>query len=170
MGVDVPDVDLFAVAGKDIFVSERYDRIIEDGRIIRIHQEDFCQALGLMSEVKYQSDGGPGITDICNVMKSLMTIPVTAIQKLMRYVVFNYLIGNCDSHGKNYSILYRGRKAELAPLYDAVSTTIYTGLTDKLSMKIGRHYEIKKVTGEDFKLLAESVNLNPSFCAVGKLR
>ena len=162
LSLDVPDVDLIRVAGKDVLVVSRYDRVVEGNGIRRLHQEDFCQALGLMSELKYQSDGGPGIADICHAMKSIMTVPAIETHRLLRAVVFNYLIGNCDCHGKNYSILYDGRKARLSPLYDAVSTTIYGGLTDKLSMKIGRHYEIGKVTWEDFSLLAESVGLNVS--------
>ncbi|MDY5122738.1 MAG: HipA domain-containing protein [Treponema sp.] len=72
------------------------------------------------------------------------------------------MIGNCDSHGKNYSLLYKNNRVELSPLYDVVSTIIYSGLTDKLSMKIGKHYEIKKVTQEDFFLLAESLNIKYS--------
>ena len=83
-------------------------------------------------------------------------------QKFLSYVIFNYLIGNCDSHGKNYSLLYKNKSVELAPLYDAVSTVIYPGLTDKLSMKIGNHYEIQKVTKEDFSLLAENLNIKKS--------
>ena len=72
------------------------------------------------------------------------------------------MIGNCDSHGKNYSLLYDNNRVELSPLYDAVSTIIYPGLTDKLSMKIGNHYEIQKVGKEDFSLLAEKLNIKNS--------
>jgi serine/threonine-protein kinase HipA len=68
-------------------------------------------------------------------------------------------MGNCDSHGKNYSLLYKNNRVELSPLYDVVSTVIYPGLTEKLSMKIGKHYEIQKVSKEDFSLLAESLNI-----------
>ena len=164
LAITVPGVDLISIAGKDVLVVNRYDRIIQGNNVCRLHQEDFCQALGLMSEVKYQSDGGPGIADICTAMKSIMTVPAIEIQKLFHSVVFNYLIGNCDCHGKNYSILYNGRKTELAPLYDIVSTTLYEGLTDKLSMKIGRHYEIEKVSQEDFLLLADSMNMKISLC------
>ena len=71
-------------------------------------------------------------------------------------------MGNCDSHGKNYSLLYKNNRVELSPLYDVVSTIIYSGLTEKLSMKIGKHYEIQKVTKEDFSLLAESLNIKYS--------
>ena len=161
-GLPVPDVDLLKIAGKDIFVVERYDRIKETDSIQRLHQEDFCQALGIMSTSKYQNDGGPGIADIFNTILKVCTVPALESQKFLKYVLFNYVMGNCDSHGKNYSLLYKNNRVELSPLYDVVSTIIYSGLTDKLSMKIGKHYEIQKVTQEDFSLLAESLNIKYS--------
>ncbi len=161
-GLPVPDVDLLNIAGKDIFVVERYDRIKEADSIQRLHQEDFCQALGIMSTSKYQNDGGPGIADIFNTILKVCTVPALETQKFLKYVLFNYVMGNCDSHGKNYSLLYKNNRVELSPLYDVVSTIIYSGLTDKLSMKIGKHYEIQKVTQEDFSLLAESLNIKYS--------
>lgn len=161
-GLPVPDVDLLKIAGKDIFVVERYDRIKEADSIQRLHQEDFCQALGIMSTSKYQNDGGPGIADIFNTILKVCTVPALESQKFLRYVLFNYVMGNCDSHGKNYSLIYRNNRVELSPLYDVVSTIIYSGLTEKLSMKIGKHYEIQKVTQEDFSLLAESLNIKYS--------
>ncbi len=161
-GLTVPEVDLINICGRDVFVVERYDRILNGNRIERIHQEDFCQALGIMSTSKYQGDGGPGILDIFNTIKDVCTIPVLESQKFLRYVIFNYLIGNCDSHGKNYSLLYKNNCIELSPLYDTVSTVIYPDLTEKLSMKIGKHYEIYKVVKEDFLLLSESLNIKSS--------
>lgn len=158
----VPDVDILNIAGKDVFVVERYDRIKKDDFIQRLHQEDLCQALGIMNTSKYQNDGGPGIADIFNTIKKNCTVPALETQKFLSYVVFNYLIGNCDSHGKNYSLLYKNKCVELAPLYDVVSTVIYPGLTEKLSMKIGNHYDIKKVSKEDFSLLAENLNIKGS--------
>ncbi len=158
-GLPVPEVDLLNIAGKDVFVVERYDRIKNGESIQRLHQEDFCQVLGIMSTSKYQNDGGPGIADIFNAIKKNCTVPALETQKFLRYVIFNYLIGNCDSHGKNYSLLYKNKTVELAPLYDAVSTVVYPGLTDKLSMKIGKHYEIQKVSKEDFSLLADNLDI-----------
>ena len=158
-GLSVPVVDLLKIAGKDVFVIERYDRIKDGNLIQRLHQEDFCQALGIMSTSKYQNDGGPGIADIFNTITKVCTVPALETQKFLRYVIFNYLMGNCDSHGKNYSLLYKNNRVELSPLYDVVSTVIYPGLTEKLSMKIGKHYEIQKASKEDFSLLAESLNI-----------
>lgn len=161
-GLSIPDVDLLNIAGKDIFVVERYDRLKETNTIQRLHQEDFCQALGIMSISKNQNDGGPGIADIFNTILKVCTVPALESQKFLKYVLFNYLMGNCDSHGKNYSLLYKNNRVELSPLYDVVSTIIYSGLTEKLSMKIGKHYEIQKVSKEDFSLLAGSLNIKHS--------
>lgn len=161
-GLSVPDVDLLSIAGKEVFVVERYDRIKTADSIKRLHQEDFCQALGIVTSSKYQNDGGPGIADIFNTISKVCTVPAIESQKFLRYVIFNYMIGNCDSHGKNYSLLYKDSRVELSPLYDAVSTIIYPGLTDKLSMKIGNHYEIQKIGKEDFSLLAEKLNIKNS--------
>ncbi len=162
LGLSVPEVDLLKIAGKEVFVVERYDRIVKKNEIQRLHQEDFCQALGMMSSSKYQNDGGPGIADIFNAIKNSCSVPALETRKYLTYVVFNFLIGNCDSHGKNYSLLYKGKDTELSPLYDAVSTRMYKALTEKLSMKIGKHYEIQKVDREDFSILAESLDIKPA--------
>ena len=159
LGLSVPEVDLLNISGRDVLIVERYDRIVKEKNIERLHQEDFCQALGIMSTVKYQNDGGPGIKDIFNLIKEVCTVPAVETMRFLRSVIF---IGNSDSHAKNYSILYTGRTVELSPLYDAVSTVIYPDLTENLSMKIGNHYEIRKVTKEDFYILAESLDVKKS--------
>ena len=67
--IGVPDVDIVDFGGKKVFIVQRYERVIGGTSIKRLHQEDFCQALGLMSEQKYESDGGPGIAAIFNLIK-----------------------------------------------------------------------------------------------------
>ena len=158
LGLPVPDIDLINIADKDIFVVSRYDRIQTDTEIMRLHQEDFCQALGVMNDIKYENDGGPSIADIYSCIRANMTIPIIDCRQFLRQIVFNFLIGNCDAHSKNYSVLY-DKKTKLAPLYDAVSTVIYSGLTNKLSMKIGNHYEINKVTKDDFVILSQQLDI-----------
>ena len=158
LGLSVPDIDLINIAGKDIFVVSRYDRIQTDTEIMRLHQEDFCQALGVMNDIKYENDGGPSIADIYNCIRANMAIPIIDCRQFLRQIVFNFLIGNCDAHSKNYSVLY-DKNTKLAPLYDAVSTVIYPGLTNKLSMKIGNHYEINKVTKNDFVILSQQLDI-----------
>lgn len=172
-GLSVPEIKLENIAGKDVLIVQRYDRIITDGKISRLHQEDMCQALGIMSEKKYQSDGGPGIKDIYELLKRNSVSPVIDLKNFLTQVLFNYLIGNCDAHSKNYSILYDKKgNARLAPAYDLVSTRVYSSLTQKMSMKIGSHFELKKVCEDDFVLLAEQLNINQKviFEILAKLR
>lgn len=158
-GLPVPNTELKHVDGSDFLLIERYDRIFKDGKLSRIHQEDVCQALGILSEYKYQNDGGPSIADIYKLLKEKTSIPLLEMRAFLQYVLFNFIIGNCDAHGKNYSIMYKNNSIKLTPLYDTVCTLAYPNLTNKLSMKIGKHAEIKKVNKEDLAILAEQIGL-----------
>lgn len=158
-GLPVPKTGLKLAEGSDFLLIERYDRIFKDGKLSRIHQEDVCQALGILSEHKYQNDGGPSIADIYNLLKEKTSIPLLEMRSFLQYVLFNFIIGNCDAHGKNYSIMYKNNSIKLTPLYDTVCTLAYPNLTNKLSMKIGKHSEIRKVNREDFIILAEQLGL-----------
>ena len=84
------------------------------------------------------------------------------VSYFLKYVIFNFIIGNCDAHGKNYSLLYEKGSSKLSPIYDAICTLVYPSLTKKMSMKIGKHCEILKVTKQDFVELATSINLKSS--------
>lgn len=158
-GLPVPNTELKLAEGSDFLLIERYDRIFKDDKLSRIHQEDVCQALGILSEYKYQNDGGPGIADIYNLLKEKTSIPLLEMRSFLQYVLFNFIIGNCDAHGKNYSIMFKNNLIRLTPLYDTVCTLAYPNLTNKLSMKIGKHVEIKKVNKEDISILAEQIGL-----------
>ena len=81
------------------------------------------------------------------------------MRAFLQYVLFNFIIGNCDAHGKNYSIIYRDNSIKLTPLYDTVCTLAYPNLTNKLSMKIGKHSEIRKLNKDDLAILAEQIGL-----------
>ena len=143
----------------EFLLISRYDRVCDGNHFSRIHQEDMCQALGILSDRKYQNDGGPGIADVYKLIKENTTIPLLETRNFLRYVVFNLVIGNCDAHGKNYSLLFHNGAARLTPIYDAVCTIVYPNLTRKFSMKIGKHYEIKKINQDDFGVLAEEIGL-----------
>ena len=154
-GLNAPESRLEKIAGKDVFIVQRYDRIIKNGKITRLHQEDMCQALGIMPENKYQSDGGPGIKEIYDLLKLHSVMPIIDLRFFITEILFNYLIGNCDAHAKNYSILYDKKgNARLSPIYDVVSTKAFPSLTKKMSMKIGTHYDLEKINKDDFILLA----------------
>lgn len=160
-GLPTSKTELKQIYGADFLLIERYDRVHENNSISRIHQEDACQALGILSDRKYQNDGGPSLVDVYNLVKNNTTIPITETRKFIQYAIFNLVIGNCDAHGKNYSLVFRDKKIQLAPIYDTVCTTIYPNLTRKVSMKFGKHYEFKKINRDDLELLAGQLALKP---------
>lgn len=112
---------------------ERHDRIHKRGPdgvpvLERLHQEDFCQALGLVPEHKYQREGGPSLKRCSGLLREVSGAPVIDLTRLLEAVICNYLVGNNDTHGKNFSLLYRSvgtadPEIRLAPLYDVVSKT-----------------------------------------------
>ena len=74
----------------------------------RLHQDDFCQALGIVSEHKYQKEGGPSLKQCFALLRDVANVPVIDLARLLDAVIFNYLVGNNDAHAKNFSLLYRG--------------------------------------------------------------
>jgi serine/threonine-protein kinase HipA len=149
-------------------VIERYDRLpalpgTQFPR--RIHQEDVCQALGLMPTRKYQEDGGPGISQITTLIRRVSADPEADVERFLKANIFNWLIGGTDAHAKNYSFLIdAGDDVRLAPLYDLSSQLPYPHLiAQRVAMKIGDHYDIARVTSTDWQHVALS-------CAVDQER
>ncbi|HUI62953.1 MAG TPA: type II toxin-antitoxin system HipA family toxin, partial [Steroidobacteraceae bacterium] len=145
-------------------VVERYDRLppapgTEFPR--RIHQEDMCQALGVMPTRKYQEDGGPGISQITTLIRRVSADPETDVERFLKANMFNWLIGGTDAHAKNYSFLIdAGDAMRLAPLYDLSSQLPYPDLvTQRVSMRIGDHYDMGLVSVADWQNLARSCAL-----------
>jgi serine/threonine-protein kinase HipA len=124
----------------------------------REHQEDFCQALGISPDNKYQNEGGPSLKQCFALLRELSSAPVIDLQRLLDAVIFNFLIGNHDAHGKNFSLRY-GRETRFAPLYDVLSTAYYPELAKKMAMKIGGEYASDKVLPKHFDQLAEEAGL-----------
>ena len=150
----VPEVKMGRAGEEKYLLVERYDRKFDgDKRILRLHQEDFCQALGFRE--KYQRLGGPGFKDSFELLMKTR-IPIKDRDFLMRAAVFNYLIGNNDAHGKNFAILYdMDGNAHLAPFYDILCTQAYDELTNDMCMKIGDHYNFKDITESDWQGLCK---------------
>lgn len=138
LDLDAPRVSK-GVAGKiDYFLVERYDRIMHpDGRIERVHQEDFCQALSVPPELKYEEEGGPGVSQCLQLIRRTTGSPAAETLRFQRMLMFHYLIGNADAHAKNYALLYRSQVPDLAPIYDVVCTAAYPRLSKNLAMAIG---------------------------------
>jgi len=143
VGINVPATEIRYVNDTPYFLVERYDRVQDsNGKIRRLHQEDFCQALGIMPEIKYEREGGPGFARCQEVLRTHSAKPAVDQIALLERLIFNYLIGNSDAHGKNFSLLYSGgNKPKLAPAYDLLSTAVYPDLSVKMAMKIGGKYK-----------------------------
>lgn len=138
MGLPAPQVSLGKAGKTGYFLVERYDRRIIDGKAaMRLHQEDFCQALGVPPELKYESEGGPGTETGQSLIQDHASRPAADRITFQRMLIFHYLVGNADAHGKNYALLYNGRAPDLAPLYDVVCTAAYPNLAKPLAMTLG---------------------------------
>jgi serine/threonine-protein kinase HipA len=127
----------------------------------RIHQEDMCQALGLMPGRKYQEDGGPGIAQIVTLIRRMSSAPDADVDRFLQANMFNWLIGGTDGHAKNYSILVSaGDEIRLAPLYDLSSQLPYPELIQqRVAMKIGDYYDIGRVGIADWRKLARTCTI-----------
>lgn len=149
-----------SVLGRPFLLVERYDRVANaQGQRQRLHQEDFCQALGVVPEMKYQNEGGPDLGQCFDLVRRVTRPSAPQILRLLDYVIFNALIGNHDAHAKNFSLLYTGAPPVLAPLYDVLSTAVYPGLTPKMAMKIGSKYKFSEVQSRHWERFAEAAGL-----------
>ena len=137
VGIDVPDIKLRKVGDQQVYQIQRYDRVQNQGFIKRIHQEDFCQALGVVPENKYQFEGGPSLDNCIQLIRQVSSRPAVDYQWLLERIIFNYLIGNNDAHAKNFSLIYSNGQCRLAPAYDLVSTAVYPELNADMAMRIG---------------------------------
>lgn len=143
-------------------LTERYDRKLTDSSSIkRIHQEDFCQALGYPSYIKYESEKGPSLKDCINIIRRASTAPAADALVLLRWNICNLLLGNSDGHAKNLSILYAEQGPKLAPLYDMVCTRIYPGITRNMAMSIGGSFDPGQIGLKDWNNFANDFGMNP---------
>jgi serine/threonine-protein kinase HipA len=151
------------MSGTAYLIVERYDRDLTAEPIRRLHQEDFCQALGLPAEQKYQQEGGPSVPQCAALIRRATPIPAQELPRLLRAVVFNWIVGNCDAHGKNYSLLYDQGAPSLAPLYDLISTVVYPELTTRLAMSVNGARTLREVTSDAWLALAIDAGYRPAF-------
>jgi serine/threonine-protein kinase HipA len=142
----------------------RYDRIRTGDAVHRIHQEDFCQALGFLPELKYESEGGPGVEACATLLREHSAAPAVDLLAFLDALIFNLLIGNADAHSKNYSLLLGGeRSPRLAPLYDLISTRVYgRRFGRKMAMKYGGEYRFDRIRGRHLDRLAAELGIAPS--------
>ena len=157
-GLNCAKCRIAVTGGKRRYVCERYDRIEVDGIVRRLHQEDFCQLLRVDPKRKYESLGGPGVAESMRLMRELSLTAADTLEFLRR-LVFTFLVGNGDAHGKNFSVLYRGGRAALSPMYDVMSTTVYPEVSKRMAMKIDGEYSFKWMSRNKFLREAEKLGI-----------
>jgi serine/threonine-protein kinase HipA len=163
VGLPTVDTRVWTFEDQSAIVVRRYDRLERDGRQIRVHQEDLCQAFGLAPNLKYQADGGPSPRRIVELLR--MAMPARPADRAVRdftdALVWNWIIAGTDAHAKNYSLLLSGDSVRLAPFYDIASALPYDGMPIqklRLAMKLGGHYELR-TTPSTWRRLAADVGL-----------
>lgn len=166
IGIPVPEFELLKLDRKYLVI-KRYDRAEKNGNVVRLHQEDLCQAMGIPSENKYQKDGGPSFKDLFEVIRKHSSQPALDIRNAVRIAIFNYVIGNADAHGKNFSFLIGNDAVKLAPFYDLLSTAVYPNLSQKMAMKIGNKYEPNDVFRRHWQAFAEDISVKSEFVEKG---
>jgi serine/threonine-protein kinase HipA len=164
LGMIVPNSNVVRFQNEIAIVVERYDRARAGGRWVRIHQEDMCQALGLHPTRKYESDGGPGVQRIVELLREQSSSPEEDVQSFVDAIAFNWLIAGTDAHAKNYSLLLgQNGVVRLAPLYDLASILPYPAVDVskiKLAMKIGGEYRLRNIGLRHWQKLATQLRLD----------
>jgi serine/threonine-protein kinase HipA len=164
IGLPVAPVMTGTAGSRSYLLVTRYDREpTSDGAATRrIHQEDFCQALGRFPGAKYEFNGtgrrGPSLADLFGLVRDYMT--ARDINRLLDAVIFNVATGNVDAHAKNFSILLRPGSAELAPLYDLMSGLAWDGITANNAQEIGGQRRSRYIYGRHWGRMAEAANLS----------
>ena len=165
IGLPVVNIRLRSSKGAHHVLIERYDRYRnESGQVTRLHQEDFCQALGFGHERKYQEDGGPSFADCYRLVQDASSDPANDSRHLLRWQIFNVLAGNSDGHAKNLSLLYqRDGEIRLAPFYDLVCTRAIARIDHHLALAVGGERNPGVVSSKHWTELARQCDLRPRF-------
>jgi serine/threonine-protein kinase HipA len=164
LGLPTVDSRIMRFRDEVAIVVERYDRVRTGRGLRRVHQEDICQALGIPPTSKYQNEGGPGIRDIVQLLRTYSTNAAEDVRTFLDSVAYNWLVVGTDAHAKNYSVLIgAGGRVRLAPLYDLASVFPYSQIDIqrvKLSMKLGGEYRFRNIHLRHWRRQAEELGVD----------
>lgn len=165
VGLPVVEITLRTVGRTRYAQIARYDRLWDErGEVRRLHQEDFCQAMGYGHEKKYQEYGGPSFAQCCRLVREVSSEPAVDLQHLLRWQIFNVLAGNSDGHAKNLSLLHLADGAtRLAPFYDLVCTRAIERIDSRLAFDVGGERNPAVITAAQWEALAKACDVRPQF-------
>lgn len=165
ISLPVVDITLRSIGRTRYVQIARYDRVEDErGEVQRLHQEDFCQALGYGHEMKYQEHGGPSFAQCCRLVQEASSEPAIDVQHLLRWQIFNVLAGNSGGHAKNLSLLHLpGDATRLAPFYDLVCTRAIERIDYHLAFDVGGERNPSASTPNHWEALARQCDVRPKF-------
>jgi serine/threonine-protein kinase HipA len=165
VGLPVAEAQLHQNDNDYYLLIKRYDRILKSHKEVeRLHQEDFCQALGIGYDKKYQQEGGPSFQDCYHLIQEVSVNPIKDVENLLRWQIFNVLAGNSDGHAKNLSLIYKtNHQPELAPFYDLVCTRAIERIDTKLALSIGGEFNPDKISIEHWNKMAHECNVREQY-------
>jgi serine/threonine-protein kinase HipA len=165
LGLPVVDSRIMHFQDEVAIVIERYDRIRTAAGLRRVHQEDICQALSIPPTLKYQNEGGPGIRDIVELLRTYSSNAAEDVRTFLDSVAYNWMIVGTDAHAKNYALLIGAEgRVRLAPLYDVASVSPYSQIDIhrvKLSMKLGGEYRFRNIQQRHWRRQADELGVDP---------
>ncbi len=162
IALNVPETDLIE-SEVSFYVIERFDRNVIDKNITRLHQHDFCQALGILNTQKYEILGGPSLRDNFQLILNNSSEVISDSKRFLRWIFFNLLIGNNDCHAKNLSFILQGQKLVLSPFYDLLSTSVYPTIRNKFALKIAGQVVWSEIKSKHLRLVEKDLNLKNQF-------
>lgn len=163
LGLPAANATVQRFEGEVAIVIERYDRIRTEQGLVRVHQEDMCQALGILPTRKYENEGGPGVRKIVELLRDVSVAREEDVRTFLGAIAFNWLVTGTDAHAKNYALLISGGATRLAPLYDLASALPYARLDVnklKLAMKLGGEYQLRMIGIRNWNKLASEIHQN----------
>lgn len=159
VGLPSAETRVLNIADTQVICVTRYDRQKnKHGQLVRIHQEDMCQSLGVHPAKKYENEGGPGISTIMTALQKFSSNAAVDRDRFMRAQAFNFILAGTDAHAKNYSfVIAPNNKVRLAPLYDIASYLPYTNSLkkQKMAMKIASQYKISEISSRHWSSLSK---------------
>jgi serine/threonine-protein kinase HipA len=164
LGLETANAEVHRFDDKPVIVLERFDRLWREGVLYRLPQEDICQALEIPPARKYQSDGGPGITDVLELLNGALAPHQDRLIFIKAQIVF-WLLAAIDGHAKNFSLFITPGGYRLTPLYDVMSAALYPQLPAqkiKLAMAVGEknHYRLQQIQLRHFYQTGQKAGLS----------
>lgn len=167
LGILAAKVEIQDFDGVRTFVTTRFDRRISpEGVVTRIHQEDFCQALGVYPSRKYEEDGGPTMADMVHLVGRTSSPSYRGKDhvQLADLFIFDLLVAGVDAHAKNHSMLHVGNTTRLAPAYDLISAHGFwsaerVAFKASAAVQYGKERKYRQISGRNMARAADVLGM-----------